>query len=76
MNWLDYQALGQALLERYPDVNYLTVSDIEIVRLVTALPGFTGSRGQPDAAALAAVRFAWVAAAEGEDDASPFDGSS
>jgi FeS assembly protein IscX len=75
MNWDDYQSLGGALHDAYPDANYLTMTDDALLRLVIALPDFEGGAPSPDAAALAAVRFAWIAAAEGEDDTGPYDGS-
>ncbi len=75
MNWDDYQKLGGALLDAYPDANYLTMTDDTLQRLVAALPDFEGGSSRPDAAALAAIRFAWIAAAEGEDDSGPYDGS-
>ncbi|PKU26286.1 Fe-S cluster assembly protein IscX [Telmatospirillum siberiense] len=75
MNWDDYEGLGRALHEANPDVNHLTVADADLVRLVSALPGFADARIRPDATSLTAVRFAWVAAAEGDDDGSPYDGS-
>lgn len=74
MNWDDYQGLGHALHARYPEVNYLTVADGELVRLVTALPDFSAGPVPPDPVSLAAVRFAWVAAAEGDADDGPYDG--
>lgn len=75
MNWDDYQILGRALHDAHPDVNYLTITNDDLQRLVTTLPGFDGASSRPDAATLTAVRFAWVAAAEGDDDAGPYDGS-
>ena len=75
MNWDDYQILGQALHDAHPDFNYLTIANGDLQRLVAALPGFDGASSIPDAAALTAIRFAWVAAAEGSDDSGPYDGS-
>lgn len=74
MDWNDGHALGRALRDAYPSGNYVTVSDAELIDLVTALPGFGKTAVPPDAATLMAVRLAWVAAAEGEDDTSPYEG--
>jgi FeS assembly protein IscX len=75
MNWDDYQTLGRALHDAHPDVNYLTLANDDLQRLVTALPGFDGKASLPDAAALSAIRFAWIAEAEGPDDSGPYDDS-
>ncbi|MDR3439232.1 Fe-S cluster assembly protein IscX [Telmatospirillum sp.] len=75
MTWDDYQELGSALLDAYPTVNYMAISDGDLSRLVAALPGFSGPGQAPDSSSLAAVRFAWIAAAEGDDDTGPFDGA-
>ncbi len=75
MRWEDYQAIGEALAESYPKANYLTISDAELVRLVTSLPEFAGGAEPPGTAVLSAVSFAWIAAAEGPDDSSPYEGA-
>lgn len=75
MNWDDYQTLGRALHDAHPNVNYLTLANADLQRLVTALSGFDGASSLPDAATLTAIRFAWVAAVEGADDSGPYDGS-
>ncbi len=72
MTWDDYQEIGEALAETYPDANYLTISNEELIRLVLALPDFQGS-ATPDARDLSAVSFAWIAAAAGPDDSSPYE---
>ena len=72
MDWEDYDAIGMALAEAYPDANHLTISEADLVRLVCGLPGFTGG-AQPDRRKLAAVSFAWIAAVEGPDDSSPYE---
>jgi FeS assembly protein IscX len=75
MNWDDYQAVGRALFGAHPNVNYLTLSNDDLRRLVIVLPGFDAPSAPPDVAALSAIRFAWVALAEGADDSGPYDGS-
>jgi FeS assembly protein IscX len=74
MNWDDYQALGRALHEAHPDINYLTLSNDELGHLVIALSGFDGPPSPPDAVALSAIRFSWIALVEGADDSGPYDG--
>ena len=72
MDWEDYDAIGVALAETYPNANHLTISDGDLIRLVLSLPGFTGGI-EPDRRALAAVSYAWIAAVEGPDDSSPYE---
>ncbi|HIJ64275.1 MAG TPA: hypothetical protein HPQ04_16405 [Rhodospirillaceae bacterium] len=72
MDWDDYEAVGLALAETFPTANYVTISEADLVRLVLSLPGFTGTT-QPDRRAVAAVSFAWIAAAEGPNDSSPYE---
>ena len=71
MTWDDYQALGEALNEAYPEADYMMISNEDLVKLVLALPGFSGSPMPPADSVLSAVGFAWVAAAEGPDEAGP-----
>lgn len=68
MTWDDYQALGQALSETYPDANYMAISNDELRALVLSLPGFDQTGPAPDQVGLSAIRLAWVAAAEGPED--------
>jgi FeS assembly protein IscX len=75
MNWDDYQALGRMLHDAHPKVNYLTLTNDDLVRLVTGLPGFDGPPVPSDGVTLSAIRFAWVALAEGADDSGPYDGA-
>ncbi|HIJ61459.1 MAG TPA: hypothetical protein HPQ04_02075 [Rhodospirillaceae bacterium] len=72
MDWEDYDAIGVALAETFPNANHLTISEGDLVRLVLSLPGFTGGT-EPDRRALAAVSYAWIAAVEGPDDSSPYE---
>ncbi len=75
MTWDDYQAVGLALQKDHPNVNYLAISDAELRRLVQALPDFRGPAEPADQGALTAIRFAWIAVAEGDDDSGPYDGA-
>ncbi len=74
MTWNDARSVGEALTGAYPTANYMTVSREDLVRLVLALPGFSDSPDRPGEPALAAIMAAWIAAAEGPDDASPDEG--
>lgn len=74
MTWDDYGEIGMALHAAYPTVNYLTISNEELIRLVLSLPGFAGGP-TPDPRQLSAVSYAWIAAASGDDDSSPYEGA-
>jgi FeS assembly protein IscX len=74
MTWDDVEAIGRALAEIHPRVNYLTISDQDLVRLVVGLPGFVGGATPPDPIVLSAIGSAWVGAVEGPDDSGPYDG--
>jgi FeS assembly protein IscX len=74
MTWNDISAIGEALAEVYPQANYLTASDEDLVRWVVSLPGFAGEATPPDPFVLSAIGAAWVAAVEGPDDSGPYDG--
>jgi FeS assembly protein IscX len=71
MTWDDYQALGEALNEAFPEADYMTISNEDLVKLVLGLPGFSDSPTPPADSVLSAIGFAWVAAAEGADDSGP-----
>ena len=68
MTWDDYLAIGQALYQNYPEANYMTTPKEELVRLIVALPGFSGCQVPPNDAAVSAAAAAWIAVAEGPDD--------
>jgi FeS assembly protein IscX len=73
MNWDDYEAIGEALHQTYPNANHLTIRTDELIALVSRLPGFKGALIPPDPRTLSAVSFAWVAAVAGPDDTGPYD---
>jgi Fe-S-cluster formation regulator IscX/YfhJ len=76
MRWDDYRAVAEALYAVHPRANYLSLSDADLIRLLAGLPGVDAATSPPpDAVTLAAIRFAWIALAEGEDDTTPFDGT-
>ena len=75
MDWNDDVEIGAALARAYPEANHLTISDTELIRLVTRLPGFTGAAQPPDVLVLTDIGLSWIAALTGPDDSSPYEGS-
>lgn len=73
LTWQDIQAVGMALAESHPDEKILTLAPERVARLVAELPGFAAGAANPDDFTLSAIVTAWIAAAEGDDDFSPFD---
>jgi Fe-S-cluster formation regulator IscX/YfhJ len=61
LSWRDIQAIGADLAERYPEINYLTVSPEKLAALIDAPT-------VPEDHILSAIATAWLDAAEGEDD--------
>ncbi len=73
LTWQDIQAIGMALAETHPDENLLTLAPERLAGLVAGLPGFAAGATAPDEFTLSAIVTAWIAAAEGDDDSSPYD---
>ena len=73
LSWQDIQAIGTALADRHGDENTLSLAPERLMELVAELPGFQNAGGPPDDFTLSAVVTAWIAAQEGDDDASPFE---
>jgi FeS assembly protein IscX len=74
MNWDHDDEIGEALADKYPEANYLTIDDAEIIRLVLTLPSFEGPPTPPDRSYLADIRSAWIAVMAGPEDSSPYEG--
>ena len=72
MDWNDVDAIARAWSAGHEDVNYLVLTDDELVALVTALPGFDGPAIPGNRTILAAITSAWI---EIENDGEPDDGS-
>ena len=73
LTWQDIQAIGMALAETHPDENLLTLAPERLAGLVADLPGFAAGAAIADEFTLSAIVTAWIAAAEGDDDSSPYD---
>jgi FeS assembly protein IscX len=73
LTWQDIQAIGMALAERHAEANMLAMAPERLAQLVADLPGFAAGGTAPDAFTLSAIVTAWIAAAEGDDDSSPYE---
>jgi len=59
MQWLDAEAIGIALEERYPDVDPLTVRFTDLRAKVLALDGFDDDPAASNEPRLEAIQMAW-----------------
>ena len=59
IDWTDAEEIGIQLLEKYPDVDPLTVRFTDLHRYVVELPGFTGDPNKSNEARLEAIQMAW-----------------
>jgi FeS assembly protein IscX len=59
MQWLDAEAIGIALQERYPDVDPLTVRFTDLRAKVLALDGFDDDPAASNEPRLEAIQMAW-----------------
>lgn len=63
MMWDDFLPLGQALEERFPETDVLSVSDAELARMLGALPMTDGAEKMPESADFFyQVKVAWIQA--------------
>ena len=60
MRWRDVQDIGLALLERFPEVDPLTVRFTDLHRWVTELPGFDDDPKGSNEKLLEAIQMAWL----------------
>ncbi|MCL2211746.1 MAG: Fe-S cluster assembly protein IscX [Treponema sp.] len=44
MDWKDYKEIAVELHKRYPNETPIGMPEAELVKLVTSLPGFTGTK--------------------------------
>jgi FeS assembly protein IscX len=59
MTWSDAEDIALALVERYPDVDPLTVRFTDLHRWVVELPGFTGDPKASNEGLLEAIQMRW-----------------
>lgn len=60
IRWHDAEDIALALVERYPDIDPLTVRFTDLHRWVTELPGFTDDPKASTEGRLEAIQMAWL----------------
>ena len=59
LTWSDAEEIGIKLLEKYPDINPLTVRFTDLHRYVTQLEGFADDPKASSEGKLEAIQMAW-----------------
>ena len=59
IGWTDVEEIGIRLLEKYPDVDPLTVRFTDLHQWVTELEGFTADTKESNEKKLEAIQMAW-----------------
>ncbi len=60
MKWTDVREIAVALVERFPDVDPLTVRFTDLHRWVRELPGFHDDPERSNEKVLEAIQMAWL----------------
>ncbi|HEV8643244.1 MAG TPA: Fe-S cluster assembly protein IscX [Methylomirabilota bacterium] len=60
ITWRDAEDIGIALMEKYPEIDPLTVRFTDLHRLVTELAGFTDDPKASNEKILEAIQMAWL----------------
>ncbi len=59
MNWQDYEDIGIALYEKFPQVDPLTVRFTDLLKWITELEEFEGDPKESNEKKLEVVQMAW-----------------
>jgi FeS assembly protein IscX len=59
LGWTDVEEIGIRLLEKYPDIDPLTVRFTDLHHWVTELEGFTADPKESNEKKLEAIQMAW-----------------
>ncbi len=59
MNWQDYEDIGIALYEKYPQTDPLTIRFTDLLRWITELEEFEGDPAESNEKKLEVVQMAW-----------------
>jgi FeS assembly protein IscX len=60
MGWNDFEDIGIALAESYPDTDPLTVRYTDLHKMVVGLEGFTDDAQASNEKKLEAIQMAWL----------------
>ena len=59
MNWQDYEDIGIALYEKFPQIDPLTVRFTDLLKWITELEEFEGDPKESNEKKLEVVQMAW-----------------
>lgn len=59
MNWQDYEDIGLALYEKFPDLDPLTIRFTDLLQWIVELEDFEGDPKESNEKKLEAVQMAW-----------------
>jgi FeS assembly protein IscX len=60
MKWTDIHTIAEALFDKYPDVDPLTVRFVDLHNWVVGLEGFDDHHGRGGEKVLEAIQAAWI----------------
>ncbi|NMC45038.1 MAG: Fe-S cluster assembly protein IscX [candidate division Zixibacteria bacterium] len=60
MRWDDYEEIGIALYQAYPEIDPLSVRFTDLLRMVLSLPDFEGTEEGSNEARLEGIQMAWL----------------
>ena len=60
MKWTDTLQIAEALFDKHPDIDPLTVRFTDLHRWVTELEGFNDDPGRSGEKILEAIQMAWI----------------
>jgi FeS assembly protein IscX len=60
LQWTDVRDIAIALVERYPELDPLSVRFTDLHQMVTTLPGFSGDPKSSNEQILEAIQMTWL----------------
>jgi FeS assembly protein IscX len=60
MDWTDTREIAEALYEKHPDTDPITIRFTDLHRWVTALDGFRGDPSKSNEKLLEAIQMTWL----------------
>jgi FeS assembly protein IscX len=60
MKWTDVSAIAEALYDKFPDIDPLTIRFVDLHNWVVALDGFDDDHARGGEKVLEAIQMAWI----------------
>ena len=60
MKWSDISVIAEALYDKYPDIDPLTIRFVDLHNWVVELDGFDDDHGRGGEKVLEAIQMAWI----------------